>query len=678
MKTSLEARILGLVCLSFAILSLTAASSLCQDNSLDCKHFSEKNGPRLATSLADSSYFRFAAQLKEINKQALERFQICTTQGSLDNLELLSQGNVEFAIVQGDVMHEGWSGEQPQEHEKERWKQIAFQNMALVRPLFSEKLHIATGPHAYISTAADLKNKRVWLGRERSGTNATARELLRAARVESVKEVRDIKGYEEANKEVLDGELDAFFRVTSVPVDPNLEVMQSKNVYEGSLTSLFDRNDEVRLLNLDQPLIDRLLQSPAYLQVPIYRKTYPGQRDGIMTIGIEAMLITRAGPMPGHLPVSDLDVKKLNAAISNTSADIGKRTNIDLDLLDVRLDPKGDSVERALASHAHPAAEHILLLNPNRRFYLAGFAVLFLALLALFSFRSKRALETLGGNTRFIVNGGLLAAACGLFGVALWYYEGRFSFSFHNPLAAAHSLLVYFAQGLKTETLMTQQGQLIALVALAVIATLVHSINSDALDEGVGSWSKKLARWFYKQAARLRPNERHFVILNWDQRGADKVAEWMKDPANAKSRITIVSPHLAEVPGPPHSEKIEILQGDPKSLGILERARVQDAKHVLVCSLWSRSDPFDRRRGMDVELADNYTIRAIQGIRALELRNHSRQPVPIDAEIYLESNRHSAQSAGGSETEIRAPKSAPPGFGKFAQSGVAQPSTPPH
>jgi TRAP transporter TAXI family solute receptor len=668
------ARVLGFACFSFAILSLTAASAFCQDNSLDCRHFSEKNGPRLATSLADSSYFRFAAQLKEVNKQTLERFQICTTQGTMDNLELLSQGNVEFAIVQGDVMHEGWSGEQPQEHEKERWKKITFQNMQLVRPLFSEKLHIATGPHAYISTVADLKNKRIWLGRERSGTNSTAWELLKAARVESIKEVREIKDYEEANKALLNGELDAFFRVTSVPVDPNLEVMQSKNVYEASLTSLFDRNDEVRLLNLDQPLIDRILQSPAYLQVPIYRKTYPGQRDGIMTIGIEAMLITRAGPMP----VSDLDVQELNTAISNTSGDIGKRTNIDLDLIDMRLDPKGDSVERALAFHAHPAAKRILLLNPNRRFYLAGFALLSLALLASFSFRSKRALETLGGNTRFLVNGGLLAAACGLFGVALWYYEGRFSFSFHNPWVAAQSLLVYFAQGLKTETLMTQQGQLIALVALAVIATLVHSINSDALDEGVGSWSKKLARWFYKQAARLRPNERHFVILNWDQRAVDKVAEWTKDPMNAKSRITIVSPHLAEVPGPPHSDKIEILQGDPKALDVLEKARVQDAKHVLVCSLWSRSDPFDRRRGMDVELADNYTIRAIQGIRALESRNHSRHPVPVDAEIYLESNRHAAKSAGGSETEIKAPRFSPAGFGKNPPSAISQTPTPLH
>jgi TRAP transporter TAXI family solute receptor len=665
---------ISFACVSFAALRASSQDSS-QDTPQDCRQLSENSGPRLATGLANGSYFRFATQLKELNKQSLERFQVCTTQGTIENLQLLSQGNVEFAIVQGDVMHEGWSGDQPQEQEKKLLKDIAFQNLALVRLLFSEKMHIVARPHSYVSTVGDLKSKNVWLGSAGSGTRSTAMELLRAAGVENFKEKAAIKDYREANKKLLNGELDAFFQVTTVPVDENVEVIKSQDVYEGTLTYLFDKNDEVRLVNLDPSLLERILQSPAYLQVPIYRKTYPGQRDGIMTIGIEAMLIARDERMPGHLPASDAEVKQLNDAINNSSSEIGKRTNIDLDLLGMRLDPKGDSVERALAAHAHPAARKILLLDPKKRYYVAGFAGVIGVLLLLLAFRSKKALETLGGNTKFIVNGGLLAAACGLFGVALWYYEGRFSFSFHNPLAAAQSLLVYFARGLKTETLMTQQGQMIALVALAVIATLVHSINSDALDEGVGSGSKKLARWFYRHAASLRPDERHFVILNWDQRASEKVAEWMKDPVNAKSKITIVSPQLADVTGTPQSEKIEILQGDPKALAMLEKARVQDAKLVLVCSLWTRSDPFDRRRGMDVELADNYTIRAIHAIRALESRNHSKHTVPVDAEIYLESNRQAAHNAGGSATEIKAPRFVPPGFVKIAQGGTGQ--TPP-
>ena len=671
----LRTRLISVVCIGFAGLSFAAPQAFSQETSQDCSHFKENDGPRLATGLADSSYFRFASQLKDLNKQALERFQVCTTQGTIDNLQLLSEGKVEFAIVQGDVMHEGWSAEEPQDQEKALLKNVAFQNLALVRPLFSEKMHIVTGPHAYVTTVADLKSKRIWLGSERSGTKSTARELLRAAGVDNFVEDSKIKDYGEANRALLNGKLDAFFRVTTVPVDQNVEGMQSKDVYEGSLTYLFDKNDEVHLVNLDPPLIERLLQSPAYLQVPIYRKTYPGQHNGVMTIGIEAMLITRSEEIQGHLPVIDDDVRHINRAISSTSSEIGKRTNIDLDLINTQLDPKGSSVEKALALHAHRAAEGLLLTNPRKRYVVAGTAGILGVLLLLSAFRSKRALETLGGNTKFIVNGMLLAAACGLFGVALWYYEGRFSFSFHNPFAAAESLLVYFARGLKTDTLMTQQGQLIALVALAVIATLVHSINSDAFDEGVGSGSKKLSRWFYRQAANLRPDERHFVVLNWDQRAAEKVAEWMKDPVNAKSKITIISQQFADITGTPQSDRIEILQGDPKAQQMLEKARVQDAKLVLVCSLWSRSDPFDRRRGMDVELADNYTIRAIHGIRALEAKNHSKHAVPIDAEIYLESNRGAAESAGGCGTEIKAPRFVPAGFGKTAQSSAAQ--TPP-
>ena len=681
MNTQFVSRRVRMFCIGWASLTfilISPPSSPAQATSQECGHFSEKNGPRLATGLPDSSYYRFATQLKELNKQSLERFQVCTTQGSLENLELLSAGKVEFAIVQGDVMHEGWSNEEPPENEKERWKEITFQNLALIRLLFSEKLQITVGPHAYISTAAELKNKRLWLGRERSGTNSTARELLRAAGVDSFKEVREIKGYEQANKEVIDGELDAFFRVTTVPVDPNLEVLQSKDIYEGSLTSLFARNEEVRLLSLDQPLIDRILQSPAYVQVPIFRNTYPGQKNGVMTIGIEAMLITRADSLPGHSTVTDDDVSRLNDALAATKSSIGKRTNIDLDLLGVQLDPHGDSVERALAAHTHRAAKNILYENPNKRYYGAGFGGGFGLVLRVLGFRSKGMLEKLGAWSRFLVNAFLLLAFCGLFGVALWHYEGRFSFSFHNPFAAAESLLVYFARGLKTDTLMTPQGQLIALAALAIIATLVHSINSDALDEGVGSSSKRLSRLFYRQAARLRPDERHFVILNWDQRASEKIAEWMRDPTNAKSKITIVSQHLAEIPGAPKSDRIEILVGDPKSLDILEKARVQDAKFILISSAWSRTDPFDRRRGMDVELADNYTIRAIHGIRLLERGNHSRHPVPIDAEIFLESNQHAALDAGGPETNIKAPKADPSGFGKGPVGGIGPAPSPLH
>jgi hypothetical protein len=155
----------------------------------------------------------------------------------------------------------------------------------------------------------------------------------------------------------------------------------------------------------------------------------------------------------------------------------------------------------------------------------------------------------------------------------------------------------------------------------------------------------------------MRPDRRHFVILNWDQRAANKAAEWAKDPGNANSRITVVSPSVTDSTAAPQSNRMEVVHGDPKSMEILDQVRVQDAKLVLVCSAWGRADLFDRRGSMDVELADNYTIRAIHDIRMLGCRSRDKDPVLIDAEIYLESNWAAAKSAGGPAVVLQPPQS---------------------
>lgn len=631
---------------------------------------------RIATALPESSYSRLARFMKENGGADVD---ICPTEGTIENLKLLQEKKVDFAIVQGDLMHRGWSGEPAPEDAAADWNPEQFEKFSLVRRLYCEKLQIVAGPHSYVRSVSDLRKKHVWLGPKQSGAYATAWEVLRAAGLEPgdlKEEGLESKKYSDATGALAKGKLDAIFRVTSVPIDSDREEDQPRDMYSGTIAYLFKGTPEARLVSLDEPLIDRLLQAPGYVRTPVYRNSYPNQENGIMTIGIEALLITRLT----NSAEDAQKVKAINKALDDARREIQKHTNISMDLLNRKLDPGGNVGEQVLAKHAHLAAQEILLLNKKERYFIAGSIGALALLFALFSFRSKKALETLGGNSKYIVNGGLLGAACALFGVALWYYEGRFSFDFHNPLAATESLLVYFARGLKTDALTTEQGQLTALLALAVIATLVHSINSEALDEGVSSWSKKLARWFYRKAANVRPDEKHYLVLNWDQRAAAKAAEWMKDPISAKSKITIVSPNLVDLPGSAQDGRIEVLRGDPKSLAMLEKARAQDAKLVVISSAWSRSDPFDRRRAMDVELADNYTIRAIHAIRSLEWKNgtNGTAAVPIDAEIFLESNWPAAHSAGGACTEIRSPKPDFPAFGKPAPRNAGQTPPPPN
>jgi TRAP-type uncharacterized transport system substrate-binding protein len=96
--------------------------------------------------------------------------------GSLENVYKLEQGQAEFALVQSDVAHRAWKGEYPFE---ERHPQIR-----LVSPLFTEKVHILIRPHQYLSSVAQLKGKRVWMGAKNSGSRSSAFAVLRAAGLE--------------------------------------------------------------------------------------------------------------------------------------------------------------------------------------------------------------------------------------------------------------------------------------------------------------------------------------------------------------------------------------------------------------------------------------------------------------------------------------------------------------
>src|ERR1700693_1053190 len=103
--------VLTLLALFLAILYLSATTALAQE-SLEpkCTGMPQGGGPRLATGPADGTYLRFGRYLRKAAKQL--DLRPCRTEGSLENLVLLSKNRVEYAIVQGDMLHKGWEGEE--------------------------------------------------------------------------------------------------------------------------------------------------------------------------------------------------------------------------------------------------------------------------------------------------------------------------------------------------------------------------------------------------------------------------------------------------------------------------------------------------------------------------------------------------------------------------------------
>jgi len=606
------------------------------------------DGLRIATGPDGGSYQVVGKLLREFAPDL--DIRPCKTQGTLENLRLLSQGDVELAIGQGDVVHKGWSHEPPESHQQGNkaandWSTIHFKDIKLVRWLYSEKLQIVAAPHTYISSLSDLRKKRLWLGPTEGGTYDTAHEVLRAAGFSDADyELRvDIPTLRAANEELLTGKLDAIFRATSVPMDYVRELSSEKPV---TITDLFRRHSEVYLVGLDRPVVDRLLQSPSYVESPVYRGSYPQQKNGVLTIGIEAMLLTHAAASaknPHAIP-------EINDLLSRQRVKLQKALNIELDLLDKKIDLDTDTGEMSIANHVDPAV--INSLRPTKLSQYGGPTALLVgfALLLLYISRSKNVLETLGGRSKYIISTLILIVSCGIFGFALWGYEHRYSFDFQNPWMAAESLMFYFARGLKTENLMTPKGQVTALLALAIIASLVHWMHSEALNDTVISWSKWLSRILYGRASALRPEERHSVILNWNARAAQQVTTWAAAKKAVRGDIRVVTSDPVVLPAHISASAVHLVCGDPKTRAALDEARVSDAECVLICSAWCKLDPSDRRKLVDSELADSYTIRAIQTIRALN--GSAKRVVPILAEIRLERNRHEAETAGAPRIDI--------------------------
>ena len=211
----------------------------------------------------------------------------------MENLVLLSRNRAEYAIVQGDLVHKGWEGQEAPEYAANEWTTIDFDRLRLVRWLFSERSQITAGPHAYISSLADLRRKHVWLGRRNGGTYATAWEVLRAAGLarEDLREV-GVSDYDEANSKLLKGSLDAVFRVTPEILD-RARVQDAKLVLVCSAwcrADSFDRRGSMDVELADNYTIRaihgiRMLDAEAEIRIPcsstrrfIWKATGPRQK----------------------------------------------------------------------------------------------------------------------------------------------------------------------------------------------------------------------------------------------------------------------------------------------------------------------------------------------------------------------------------------------------------------
>lgn len=149
----------------------------------------------IASGVAGSRFNLAAQQYQKILKRNGITLKIVTTEGSLDNLNRLSAGRVDVALVQAGLAHGGDAGD-----------------LVSLGSLFYVPLAIFYRSPTPLERLSQLHGQRIAIGPTGTGTRAVALELLKANEIEEQgpTQLFDLEG-EAARKALLAHQVDAIF-----------------------------------------------------------------------------------------------------------------------------------------------------------------------------------------------------------------------------------------------------------------------------------------------------------------------------------------------------------------------------------------------------------------------------------------------------------------------------------
>ena len=151
----------------FAILlSLIFVVSLCSCSSGDDKI-------RFGAAGIGGIYNETVTSIRELADESGKlKIEQKTTAGSAANIRLLSQGYLDAAIAQSDIVSDAYNGENNFE------KSGAYKGYSALASLYTEACHIVVRKDSNINSVDDLLGKTVNIGEKESGSELNAKQIL--------------------------------------------------------------------------------------------------------------------------------------------------------------------------------------------------------------------------------------------------------------------------------------------------------------------------------------------------------------------------------------------------------------------------------------------------------------------------------------------------------------------
>lgn len=220
------------------------------------------------------------------------KLNISASTGSTMNVRMLDSGEIDLALVSGDVAYAALHGQDEFEEPVEELRAIAA-----IYSGVSNWIAPASSPYTYVH---DLVGATVGVGPEGSSTELSARVAVKAAHLDQQATLINCS-LGDTNL-IQQGELDAIHAFTGMPVL--------------SFTALAEETPCRVLLYTQEELSSILEENPIYYATQIPAGTYPGQTQAVDTFGVKCLLCVSSS-MP------DNQAYRLAQALWNASDRMG-------------------------------------------------------------------------------------------------------------------------------------------------------------------------------------------------------------------------------------------------------------------------------------------------------------------------------------------------------------------
>ena len=230
----------------------------------------EKVKITLATGGTSGTYYAVGGVLGTVlgPKLTLSDLSVESTGASKANVNMITDGEAQMAILQSDVINYAHNGTNTFEGEVE-------DNALWIAGIYNETVQILAKPG--INNVADLKGKTVCVGDVGSGTEVNAWQVLSAAGL-TKDDIKVVNGsFQDGVDQLKDGKIDAAFTVAGAPTTAIVDYATTNQL---NLVSLSD--SELAAIRSEYPFL---------VQDNLPAGTYTGQANDVVCVAVQAALV---------------------------------------------------------------------------------------------------------------------------------------------------------------------------------------------------------------------------------------------------------------------------------------------------------------------------------------------------------------------------------------------------